>query len=289
MSLDLRTDSPIAFVEGPDTADFDGMTAFTLTTWLKVESYPSNPSNNKRLIAKQAAGATFPGFSFNMNSTTNNGNPAAADNFRLGLFIGSDTEFGSVFSDADAGAADWAFIATTYDSTLGEIKFYTGDADSPVTQLGTTLFPIFAPSPVDGADARFGVGLTDAATTADTSVTGWQDDVRVYNSALDLAALDAVRLENLGGGGGSPADFDNDGDVDGDDLDDWEAGYGTVGTATKANGDADGDMDVDGADFLVWQEQLGPAGGVATIPEPAAGVLLLLAVALCTARRRPLA
>jgi hypothetical protein len=48
-------------------------------------------------------------------------------------------------------------------------------------------------------------------------------------------------------------------------------------------------MDVDGADFLVWQEQLGPAGGVATIPEPAAGVLLLLAVALCTARRRPLA
>jgi hypothetical protein len=285
MSLDLRTDDPIAFVEAPDTSDFDGMTAFTLTTWLKVEAYPSNPSNNKRLIAKQSGGATFPGFSFNMNAAPNDGD-VGPDNFRLGLFVGSADAFDFAFSDVDAGAAEWTFIASTYDSAVGEIKFYTGGVNTPVTQLGNTMFTALNPTPIDGADARFAVGLTDAAATADTSVTGWQDDVRVYNSALDLAALEAVRMENLGGGGGSPADFNNDGDVDGADLTAWRMGFGTTGTAAKADGDADADMDVDGADFLIWQQELGPAGGVTSIPEPAAGVLLLFAATVGAAIRR---
>jgi len=283
MSLDLRTDGPYAFLEAPDTADFDGFSAFTLTTWLKVEAYPSG---NMRLVAKQSGTATFEGFTFNMNSTTNNGNPAAPDNFRLGLFIGSADAFDFGFSDVDAGAADWTFIAATYDSALGEIKYFTGDADTPVTQLGSTAFlaTIPGPTPVDGADARFAVGLTDAAPTADTSVTGWQDDVRVYSSALDLAALDAVRLENLGGGGGNPADFNNDGDVDGLDLAEWKMGFGTSGTAAKGDGDADADMDVDGADFLVWQQELGSTGAsaIAAIPEPATGLLVVLAIAACS-------
>src|SRR5690606_628727 len=41
------------------------------------------------------------------------------------------------------------------------------------------------------------------------------------------------------------ADFDNDGDVDGDDLTMWEGGFGNSDA-----GDADGDGDSDGADFL---------------------------------------
>jgi hypothetical protein len=285
MSLDLRTDNGIAHVEAPDTTDFDGMTALTLTTWLKVESYPSNPSNNKRLIAQQEGNATFSGFSWNMNSTTNNGNPAAPDNFRLGLFLGSADAFDFAFSDADAGAADWTFLAATYDSTLFEIKFYMGDVDTPVTQLGSTIVTVLNPAPLDSA-ARLGVGLTDAAPTSDTSVTGWQDDVRVYNTALDLAALEAVRMENLGGGGGgNPADFDNDGDVDGMDLGEWKMGFGTTGTAAKADGDADADMDVDGADFLTWRRELG-AAGVSAIPEPAAGLLLALGAMVCLASVR---
>ena len=51
-----------------------------------------------------------------------------------------------------------------------------------------------------------------------------------------------------------PADFDNDGDVDGADFLKWQQGYPMSSGATKADGDADGDGDVDGQDFLIWQQ-----------------------------------
>jgi probable HAF family extracellular repeat protein len=52
-----------------------------------------------------------------------------------------------------------------------------------------------------------------------------------------------------------PADFDENGVVDGGDLMRWRTGFGTT-TATHMQGNADGDQDVDGADFLIWQRQL---------------------------------
>jgi T5SS/PEP-CTERM-associated repeat protein len=73
----------------------------------------------------------------------------------------------------------------------------------------------------------------------------------------------------------SPADFDNDGDVDGDDLAQWKGDFGVNGLSS-----ADDDGDSDGHDFLAWQQQLG--GGVpaaiasATVPEPASWVIALL-------------
>lgn len=289
MSLDMRTDNPYAHLLGADDTDLDSLTALTLTTWLKVEAYPTNASNNKRLVSKQAAG-TFGGFNFSMNAVPNDGD-VGPDNFKIGLFLGNNlsatpADFGFVFADVDVDAANkWVMLAVTYDSALTEAntKFYIGDGTTGVTQLGAdqTLVQLT----VDGGDAPVGVGYTHAAPTADTSVTGWQDDVRVYNTALDLAALDAIRLENLGGGGGNPADFDNSGGVDGLDLAEWKMGFGTTGTAAKGDGDADADMDVDGADFLIWQRELG-AGAIAAVPEPATGLLFVLAMAACSAAAR---
>jgi hypothetical protein len=80
------------------------------------------------------------------------------------------------------------------------------------------------------------------------------------------------------------ADFDNDGDVDGDDLTEWRNDFGPT-----AGSDADGDGDSDGADFLVWQQQLGsgPAVPVAgAVPEPK-GQAILLAAALAAWLHRP--
>jgi hypothetical protein len=79
------------------------------------------------------------------------------------------------------------------------------------------------------------------------------------------------------------ADFDEDGDVDGNDLTKWKTGFGASGTATHMQGDADADADVDGADFLTWQRQFGSVRAVSSsttaatgVPEPTTAVLLLI-------------
>ena len=81
------------------------------------------------------------------------------------------------------------------------------------------------------------------------------------------------------------ADFDHDGDVDGDDFLIWQANFGGPGP----NGDANGDGTVDGDDFLIWQAQFGSAeGGVvsAGVPEPASVIVVAAVMGLLAVRRR---
>ena len=198
-SLDLRDDATTyAHALDGDADKLDGLSALTLSTWLNVEEYTSG---NNRLLAKQAAG-TFGGFSWNMNATTNDG-PVGPDNFRLGIFLGNNisagaADFGAAFSTDDVDAANkWVFLAVTYDNSqaANNTKFYIGGVNTPVTQLGGDL--TLPQLTVDGGTALFGVGYTDAAPTADTSVIGYQDDVRVYGTALTLAELEAIRVENI--------------------------------------------------------------------------------------------
>jgi hypothetical protein len=78
------------------------------------------------------------------------------------------------------------------------------------------------------------------------------------------------------------ADFDRDGNVDADDLGQWQGDYDLNGDS-----DADGDGDSDGADFLAWQRQLGEGIAVpaAAVPEPNSVVLVVMLIAARLARR----
>jgi len=59
-------------------------------------------------------------------------------------------------------------------------------------------------------------------------------------------------------GSGTPAgDFNSDYDVDDDDLQAWEVGFGTTSGASLEHGDSNSDGDVDGFDFLIWQQNFG--------------------------------
>ncbi|MBN1853951.1 MAG: hypothetical protein JW829_14565, partial [Pirellulales bacterium] len=78
------------------------------------------------------------------------------------------------------------------------------------------------------------------------------------------------------------ADFDGDGDVDGNDFLMWQVGFPMASGASRSDGDSDGDGDVDAGDFVTWKSQFG-MGSVASnqagiaIPEPGASPLLVLA------------
>ncbi len=85
------------------------------------------------------------------------------------------------------------------------------------------------------------------------------------------------------------ADFEEDGDVDVNDLVRWQDHYGESGLAHD-EGDADADEDADGRDFLIWQRQytgkLFLTAGTA-VPEPSALILLFgtaLSAASCRCR-----
>jgi hypothetical protein len=88
----------------------------------------------------------------------------------------------------------------------------------------------------------------------------------------------------------STADFDDDGDVDGDDFLVWQRGVGTLGTGTLTTGDANSDGNIDALDLDVWEAQFGttpPAlDAVSAVPEPAAGSVLALAAAMLAGRSR---
>ena len=132
--------------------------------------------------------------------------------------------------------------------------------------------------------------LVRSATTVDAEVLAAATNLKIVGRAgvgldnVDIAAATerGVMVVN------APiysADFDLDGDVDGDDLTQWEGDFGVNDLS-----DADGDGDSDGADFLAWQQQLGSVPTVAAasaVPEPRAILLLTMATAGLLGRWRP--
>jgi hypothetical protein len=111
------------------------------------------------------------------------------------------------------------------------------------------------------------------------------------------------------GSGGSPflikithvpaaGDFNDDGQIDAQDLTAWSANFGMPQNATPGLGDADSDNDVDGFDFLALQRGLGTSDGALAptmaTPEPASveiaaavGLLLYGGRIATLALRRP--
>jgi hypothetical protein len=76
-------------------------------------------------------------------------------------------------------------------------------------------------------------------------------------------------------GGAENADFDSDGDVDGEDFLTWQQNVGTSSGGTREQGNANPGTDgaVDGADLAIWSSQFGtsPSSAVAgVVPEPSA-------------------
>lgn len=122
-------------------------------------------------------------------------------------------------------------------------------------------------------------GLWDIAGIADLNDFSFQfRDLKLgtLDGIIEFASLSEIYS----------ADFDQDGDVDGDDLAKWEADYGL-----NSGSDANGDGVSNGLDYLAWQRQFGsgsPSASLsATVPEPSSQILVLSLLALVNLFRSP--
>jgi hypothetical protein len=190
--------------------------------------------------------------------------------------LGVDASTGQVFYQlagtgnfAEAGPlvsfGQWNHFSILLDYTLDKYSvFLNGSLLKSTTFVDNTL--------VTGGLTKF--------TDADISAIG-MSSATAARAMPGTAYFDNFRVLD-----GIPADFDNDGDIDGTDLGSWRTAYGLTSV-----GNADGDGDSDGNDFLLWQRHLGkdfvPATPVsAPVPEPTAGMLAVAAGIALLARRR---
>ncbi|QDU71364.1 LamG domain-containing protein [Mucisphaera calidilacus] len=188
----------------------DGLNTFTLSTWINIQGLNADQggSSNVRLMSEQGGGS-FPGPSWNLNNP--NTGDRGVDNVRTALFVGANNGFGAGFQDQmDIDAADqWVFLAVSVDLSVASnnITFYVGDLNSPLAVAGVASTGGIGPVSGDGgANTEFGIGFTSAAPTADTSLNGYQDNVRVWDEALDVDALNRIFVAD-GGFVPEPASF----------------------------------------------------------------------------------
>jgi hypothetical protein len=158
--------------------------------------------------------------------------------------------------------------------------------NSPITseahgQGAAETWTLIASGALALPEARFTAGdvITFANTTAYTSYK------IVFPTVKDATAANSLQIGGLqlfDASAPSDADFDNDGDVDGQDFLTWQRNVG-VGT-NNATGDADGNSIVNGADLAAWRAEFGPAAAAAvgSVPEPTSAVLAMFVGGLAT-------
>lgn len=161
----------------------------------------------------------------------------------------------------------------------------------------------FVNNSIDSELTNLNLYLVNSMGTVVASSTAEADSVEhiFFRLGANQGSDYTLRVEHAGGGNVEsqdyalawwvgdttspiPGDFDDDGDVDEDDLTQWKGDFGINGDS-----DANGDGVSDGSDFLAWQRNYGfgvpssPAS--AAVPEPAAWMLATIGLPLLLRRR----
>jgi hypothetical protein len=310
-SLDFGFGSAGGVPEGPEPND-DNFTANDkpleeqLFTAMTVEAAfnmktvtPPGPLGNgpfQALVGKDGAPAGIPEPPFKL-IVRGDDFPNLIPNQLVAEWIDGDNQLQRVVLGETVVQDTWYHAAFTLTSTHAEL--WVADEAGTYTLKGS----IAAASLIDPNDPGLGfIGGEDmdfageAGQVMILDPTPWTIGRGMFNNNVtdwSDAFIDEVRISDVAltpgqflfgePTAGEDADFDNDGDVDGQDFLIWQRGIGAAGT--NATGDADGDNTVDGDDLAIWRGQYGDPA-VAAIPEPGALSLGALALAAALAHRR---
>jgi autotransporter-associated beta strand protein len=265
-------------------------------------------AGNLELVGEQAGSATLldlNGKVETVNGLTSSGNASAiaitnslastTGTIRVGAADASST-FGGAIIDS-LGVVEWVKIGAGALTLTSPLNAWGGDTRIEAGTLSVAASTwATASSTADvyvNAGAVFDLNFTGAKTIDQLFFGALPQALGTWGSLASTAAHKDARFT----GGGLlnvtngvvapflPADFDEDGDIDGDDLAQWTGDYGINGES-----DADDDGDSDGHDLLIWQRQLGQtspaAPATSAVPEPTAVVLLASAGMLLALARR---
>lgn len=157
------------------------LSAITIALWVNVDTAAAN---NDRLVSTLTASN---GFDLYMGSYTAGGGAGGADLFSL-TFVVNGTSGGVSSTSATYVSDKWLFLAVTYNGSSA--LFYSGDLTTSATLKGTLAY---AGGSIVASSANLEIGGTPA-TPNDRTPTALFNDVRIYNGALTVSQLEAVRL-----------------------------------------------------------------------------------------------
>jgi hypothetical protein len=188
------------------------------------------------------------------------------------------------FVDFDLGAVHSIERLAIWNRSLENIEILVSETlGGPMTSAGNFVLTNHLNFPFSYVPQILELnGAVDARYLRIDISSAYKFDV---SDTFAYAIVGEVVVETLPAAPILTADFDEDLDVDGDDLANWKSGFGVSGSATHLQGDADGDLAVDGDDFLAWQRQFTGAATAVAIPEPATMLTLLTGVMATVVRR----
>jgi len=222
--------------------------------------------------------------SFNVAAATNDQQGPDPNGVQIQPTGAAGFQWVIITAEVDANAIGVGTGASA--GTPGLASFTITNAATGQSQLIGTVDNSVDDDPNDGHDSgeapvgmegAIGLTLIDFFNgTPGTPIFGFTvfDNVRVFDGFLTQ--------EN--------ADFDDSGFVDGLDFLAWQQNSGLIGGALNADGDANGDGNVDAADLAIWETQYGGppplSSSLASVPEPASAMLLMLGATGLLMRRR---
>ena len=158
-----------------------GGSALTIVLWVNIDSITSGQID--RLVSNITAST---GFDLTVANTT----PASGVGSFALAFGFNDTSTRATSNDASYVLDKWLFLAVTYDGA--NIKFYSGDE---TTSLGLTDTAAKTGS-ISVSSSALEIGGTPV-TPNDRNPTALFNDVSIYNGALTLSQLEALRVSAI--------------------------------------------------------------------------------------------